>query len=94
MGSAAVQQCLRAGLLDEIEIHLIPVLLGGGVRLLDHIGENAVQLERCLRSSPIRVADSRRCRTGIVWFSRLPLPIHSLPRPSSAVAAAAWAGRR
>lgn len=46
MGSAAVQQCLRAGLLDEIEIHLIPVLLGGGVRLLDHIGENSVQLER------------------------------------------------
>ena len=46
MGSAAVQQCLRAGLLDEIEVHLVPVLLGGGVRLLDHIGENSVQLER------------------------------------------------
>ena len=46
MGSAAVQQALRAGLLDEIEIHLIPVLLGGGVRLLDHLGDDPVDLER------------------------------------------------
>ena len=45
MGSAAVQQALRAGLLDEIEIHLIPVLLGGGVRLLDHLGDDPVELE-------------------------------------------------
>jgi len=46
MGAAAVQQALRAGLLDEIEIHLIPVLLGGGVRLLDHLGDDPVQLAR------------------------------------------------
>jgi len=45
MGSAAVQQALRAGLLDEIEIHLIPVLLGGGVRLLDHLSDDPVDLE-------------------------------------------------
>jgi dihydrofolate reductase len=44
MGSYAPQQCLRAGLLDEIEVAVIPVLLGGGVRLFDHIG-GAVQLE-------------------------------------------------
>lgn len=30
---------MRAGLLDKIEIHLIPVLLCGGVRLLDHLGD-------------------------------------------------------
>ncbi len=46
MGAAAVQQALRAGLLDEIEIHLIPMLLCGGVRLLDHLGDDPVQLER------------------------------------------------
>jgi dihydrofolate reductase len=46
MGSAAVQQALRAGLLDEIGIHLIPVLLGGGMRLLDHLGDEPVELER------------------------------------------------
>ena len=29
MGSAVPQQCLSAGLVDEIQIHLAPVLLGG-----------------------------------------------------------------
>jgi dihydrofolate reductase len=49
MGTAAVQECLRAGLLDELTIHLIPVLLGGGARLLDRLGQAApVQLE-CVR---------------------------------------------
>lgn len=39
-----VQQCLRAGLLDEIIINLAPVLLGDGVRLFDHL-EAPVQLD-------------------------------------------------
>ena len=33
-----VQQFLRAGLLDEIRLDLVPVLLGSGVRLLDNLG--------------------------------------------------------
>jgi len=37
MGSAGVQQALREGLLDELILHLVPVLLGGGVRLLDNV---------------------------------------------------------
>ncbi len=44
MGSQVPQQCLRAGLLDEIDIAVVPVLLGGGVRLFDHLG-GAVHLE-------------------------------------------------
>ena len=32
-GSQATQQCLRAGLLDEIQVDLVSLLLGGGVRL-------------------------------------------------------------
>jgi dihydrofolate reductase len=35
MGASMVQQCLRAGLLDEIIINLVPVLLGDGVRLFE-----------------------------------------------------------
>jgi dihydrofolate reductase len=35
MGSAAVRQALALGLLDQITLHQVPVLLGGGVRLLD-----------------------------------------------------------
>jgi dihydrofolate reductase len=37
-GASAAQQCLAAGLMDEIQIHLAPVLLGGGTRLFDHLG--------------------------------------------------------
>jgi len=44
-GSQAAQQCLRAGLLDEIWLTLVPLLLGGGVRLFDHIG-GPVRLEK------------------------------------------------
>lgn len=45
MGSAPVQECPRAGLLDELNLHIVPVLLGGGVRLLDHLGPDAIELE-------------------------------------------------
>jgi dihydrofolate reductase len=34
-GASLAQRCMRAGLLDEIVIHLVPVLLGDGVRLID-----------------------------------------------------------
>ncbi|MEO3927692.1 dihydrofolate reductase family protein [Micromonosporaceae bacterium B7E4] len=44
-GASAAQQCLAAGLLDEIGIHLAPVLLGSGTRLFEHLG-GQVQLER------------------------------------------------
>jgi dihydrofolate reductase len=45
MGASVPQQCLRAGLLDEIQIHLVPMLLGGGVRLFDHLDAKQVDLE-------------------------------------------------
>ena len=47
-GGSAVQQHLAAGLLDELQIHLVPVLLGGGVRLLDNVGDGRPELE-CTR---------------------------------------------
>ncbi len=48
-GGDAVQQYLRAGLLDELQIHVAPVLLGDGVRLFEsHLGGAQVQLE-CTR---------------------------------------------
>ena len=37
-GADLARQCLRAGLLDEMVIHLMPVLLGAGRRLFEHIG--------------------------------------------------------
>lgn len=46
ISSASIaQQCIRAGLLDEIHIDLAPVLLGGGVRLFDNLGTTPLELE-------------------------------------------------
>ena len=45
-GAASIaQQCIRAGLLDEIHIDLVPVLLGDGIRLFDHLGAGPIELE-------------------------------------------------
>lgn len=44
-GSTIVQQCLKAGLLDEIQIELVPVLLGAGIRLFDNLGPEPIELE-------------------------------------------------
>ena len=40
-----VQQCLNAGLLDEIHIDLVPVLLGDGVRLFESLKTTPIELE-------------------------------------------------
>lgn len=47
-GANVIQQYLSAGLLDEIEIHLVPVLLGGGRRLFENTGREPIELE-CTR---------------------------------------------
>jgi dihydrofolate reductase len=50
-GAGTAQLALAAGVLDELQIHLIPVLLGQGRRLFDHLGADQVELE------PIRIVD-------------------------------------
>jgi dihydrofolate reductase len=45
-GGDIAQQYLAAGLLDELELHVVPLLLGGGARLLDNLGDAEVQLEQ------------------------------------------------
>jgi dihydrofolate reductase len=44
-GASVIQQALNAGLLDEIQVHLIPVLLGAGRRLFDEDGGGPIELE-------------------------------------------------
>ncbi|MBA3489416.1 MAG: dihydrofolate reductase family protein, partial [Longispora sp.] len=58
-GAATVQQCINAGLVDEIRIHLVPILLGGGIRLFENISVSSVELEKT------RAIDS----TGATHFS-------------------------
>jgi len=43
-GAETIQQCLNAGLLDEIHVDLAAVLLGEGVRLFDHLANAPVVL--------------------------------------------------
>ncbi len=45
-GASTAQRAIRSGLLDELEIHLIPVLLGGGVTLFEHLGLQQREFER------------------------------------------------
>jgi dihydrofolate reductase len=44
-GANLVQQYLKAGLFDEMQIHVAPVLLGDGVRLFDQLGDAQLELE-------------------------------------------------
>jgi dihydrofolate reductase len=45
-GATTAQLALAAGLLDELEIHLVPVLLGQGRRLFENLGPEHTELER------------------------------------------------
>jgi len=46
MGGADIgQQFIRSGLVDELSIHLVPVMFGGGTRMFENLGEQLRQLE-------------------------------------------------
>jgi dihydrofolate reductase len=51
-GASTVRQFIKAGLLDELEIHLAPLLFGEGIRLFDNMGPEHIELE------PMRVVAS------------------------------------
>lgn len=58
-GADIAQQIIKAGLADEIEIGIMPILLGAGLRFFEHLGTKEVQLEK------IRVLESPGSRTDI-----------------------------
>jgi dihydrofolate reductase len=45
-GASVAQQYLAAGLIDEMEISVVPLLLGGGARLFDNLGDAKPELEQ------------------------------------------------
>jgi dihydrofolate reductase len=51
-GADVIQQYLRAGAIDEMQIHLVPLFLGGGTRLFDDVPTGPLE--------PIEVVDSPR----------------------------------
>ena len=42
-GAQVVQQYIAAGLLDELYLHIVPVILGGGERLLENVGDPKIE---------------------------------------------------
>jgi dihydrofolate reductase len=49
-GASAVRQYLAAGMLDELYLHIVPVILGAGERLLENVGQPTLE--------PVKVVDS------------------------------------
>jgi len=45
-GANIMRQYLKGGLLDEMNIHLVPILLGGGIRLFEGLGPSGIELRR------------------------------------------------
>jgi dihydrofolate reductase len=64
-------QLLHLGLIDEIDIHIVPVLLGEGIRLYDALGGHPLHLRR-ESDTPTRTVDLRY------------QPIHATPAPHDA----------
>jgi dihydrofolate reductase len=52
-GASAVQQYLAAGLLDELYVHIVPVILGAGERLLDGVGDPALEPVKVVASPAV-----------------------------------------
>ena len=60
-GAGAAQSLLRAGLLDELELHVVNVLLGQGRRLFDNLPAEYIELEQ-VRQLPARDVTHLRYR--------------------------------
>ena len=61
-GASVAQQALRAGLVDEMQLHVAPILLGGGTPLFENVGPLELELLRVIdspRASHLRYRVSR-----------------------------------
>jgi dihydrofolate reductase len=63
-GAAVAQLALEAGVLDVLELHVVPVLLGGGRRLFDNVAREHIELER------VRVLEGERGVTHLRYLVR------------------------
>src|SRR5207253_2943244 len=52
-GASAVRQYLAAGLLDELYLHIVPVILGSGERLLQGVGDPALESVKVVASPAV-----------------------------------------
>lgn len=61
IGANTIQQCLNAGLCDELQIDIMPILLGKGLRLFENIDTDKIKLER------IKTGETTSARTSITF---------------------------
>ena len=62
-GTQIVQQALRAGLIDQIDIDLAPVLLGAGIRLFDNLPEPIeLEIQRVVEGTGVTHISYRVCK--------------------------------
>jgi dihydrofolate reductase len=59
LGASIDQQCLSAGLVDELVLHVAPVIIGAGVRLFDRLPEQDIRLERTGLASSSQITSLR-----------------------------------
>jgi dihydrofolate reductase len=59
LGASVARECLGAGLLDEIVVHVVPILLGDGTRLLDRRGTQQTRLEKVSVAESGQMTDLR-----------------------------------
>jgi dihydrofolate reductase len=52
-GASAVQQYLAAGLLDELYLHVVPIVLGAGERLLEDVGDPVLEPVKVVASPAV-----------------------------------------
>ena len=62
-GANLMRQYLKAGLLDEMQIHLIPILLGGGIRLFEDLDPEGIELRK---TSSIETPGATHLRFSVV----------------------------
>jgi len=60
------RQLLELGLIDEIDLHIAPILLGEGIRLYDNPGSDPIRLHRAGEADPASAVNVRYrpCRSG------------------------------
>jgi len=59
IGANIARQCVEAGLVDEVLVHVAPVLLGDGIRFFDHRGAAPVDLEQITATQSGQVMNLR-----------------------------------
>ena len=60
-GASTIQQCLTAGLCDELQVDVMPVILGQGLSLFGNMSTDGLQLERA------RVEETTPLRTSVTF---------------------------